>query len=179
MSFLKKYKDSVIPSLKKELGISNLMAVPKLEKIVISIGIGSWLQGGKDYSKVFEGLESLSGQRPVVRLAKISVSNFRLRQGMPVGLTVTLRRSKMYDFLERFVKVVSPRIRDFNGFSLKSFDGRGNYSLGLSSYSVFPEIHYKDLVKNYGISVSFVTTSGDDEKALLLLKGFGIPFKKQ
>jgi large subunit ribosomal protein L5 len=179
MSFFEKYKYSVVPFLKSELKVSSLMAIPKLDKIVISIGIGSWLQGAKDYSKIVEGLSLLSGQKPMVRFAKISVSNFRLRQGMPVGLTVTLRRNNMYDFMERFVKVVSPRIRDFDGFSLKSFDGRGNYSLGLKSYSVFPEIHYKDLVKNYGVAVTFVTSSNDDNKSLLLLKAFGIPFKKQ
>lgn len=178
MSFVKTYETSIVPSLKKDLGIKNVMAIPRLEKIVINVGIGSWLQGGKDFSKITQGIEAISGQKPVVRHARISVSNFKLRKGMPVGLTVTLRGEKMYDFLERMVKVVAPRIRDFSGFSLRSFDGRGNYSLGLNTYSVFPEIHYNDVVKNYGLAVTFVTTGKNDVEAKALLSAFGFPFKK-
>ena len=178
MNFVETYAASVVPALREELEIKNVMAVPRLEKIVINVGIGSWLQGGKDFSKITEGVTAISGQKPVTRNARLSVSNFKLRKGMPVGITVTLRGQKMYDFLERMVKVVAPRIRDFSGFSLKSFDGRGNYSLGLDTYSVFPEIHYKDVVKNYGVAITFVTSGKDDREAKALLGAFRFPFKK-
>ncbi len=179
MSFVTEYTTSVVPLLKKNLGISSSMAIPKMEKIVINVGIGSWLQGGKDFSKIVEGVEAISGQKPVVRNARLSVSNFKLRKGMPVGVTVTLRGSKMFDFLERMVKVAAPRIRDFSGFSVRSFDGRGNYSLGLKTYEVFPEIHYKEVVKNYGLAITFVTTANNDEAAKELLSSFKFPFKKK
>ncbi len=179
MSFVEEYTSAIVPSLKKKLNISNIMAIPKMEKIVINVGIGSWLQGGKDFSKIVQGVEAITGQKSVVRKARLSVSNFKLRKGMPVGVTLTLRGDKMYDFLERMVKITAPRIRDFSGFSLKSFDGRGNYSLGLKTYTVFPEIHYNDVVKNYGIAITFVTSSSDDEGARELLSSFGFPFKKQ
>ena len=178
MSFVKEYATSVVPALKKDLGITSSMAIPKMEKIVINVGIGSWLQGGKDFSKIVEGIEAISAQKPVIRNARLSVSNFKLRKGMPVGVTVTLRGEKMFDFLERMVKVAAPRIRDFSGFSLKSFDGRGNYSLGLKTYEVFPEIHYREVVKNYGIAITFVTTAKNDEGAKALLSSFRFPFKK-
>ncbi len=179
MSFAEKYTSSIVPQLKKDLNISNIMAVPRLEKIVINVGIGSWLQGGKDFSKVVEGVEAIAGQKAVVKKARLSVSNFKLRKGMPVGVTLTLRGEKMYDFLERIIKITIPRIRDFHGFSTRSFDGRGNYSIGLKTYSVFPEIHYNDIVKNYGVAVTFVTTAGTDESAKALLSSFGFPFQKQ
>lgn len=172
-------KTSVAQALASELGVKNPMSVPRLEKIVINVGIGSWLQGGKDFARIIEGVEKLSGQKPVVRKAKQSISNFKLRQGMPVGISVTLRGEKMYNFLERMVKIVAPRIRDFDGFSNRSFDGRGNYSFGLTTYSVFPEIHYNDVVKNYGIGVTVVTTAQNTEGAKALLKAFRFPFKKE
>jgi large subunit ribosomal protein L5 len=179
MSFAKDYKEKIAPILKKKLGVTNIMAIPVVEKIVINVGIGSWLQGGKDFSKIVEGIEAISGQKSIVRRSRLSVSNFKLRKGMPVGVTLTLRGGKMYDFLERMIKIVAPRIRDFNGFALTSFDGRGNYSLGLKTYSVFPEIHYKDVVKNYGLAITFVTSSVNDESSKELLSSFGFPFKKQ
>jgi len=179
MSFVKEYTSSIVPQLKKKLNITNVMAIPKMEKIVINVGIGSWLQGGKDFSKIVQGVEAISGQKAVVRKARLSVSNFKLRKGMPVGVTLTLRGEKMYDFLERIIKITAPRIRDFSGFSTKSFDGRGNYSLGLKTYSVFPEIHYNDVVKNYGLAITFVTSSSTDEGSKELLSSFGFPFKKQ
>lgn len=178
MSFVDFYSDSVAPALQKKLNISNSMAVPRLEKIVINVGMGSWLQGGKDYSKIVEGVAVISGQKPVVREARLSVSNFKLRKGMPVGVAVTLRGKKMYDFLERMVNVAAPRIRDFDGFSSRSFDGRGAYSFGIKTYNVFPEIHYKEVVKDYGIQITVVTSSSNDEGAKALLDGFGFPFKK-
>lgn len=178
MSFQEKYISSVVPALQKDLKLSSVMSIPKLEKIVLNIGIGSWLQGGKDFSKVLEGITAVSGQKPVVKTAKISVSNFKLRKGMPVGIMVTLRGKKMYDFLERLIKIVAPRIRDFDGFSKKSFDGRGNYSIGLDTYSVFPEIHYNDVVKNYGVAVTIVSSARKDDHAKALLDSFGFPFKK-
>lgn len=172
-------KASVAEVLAKDLGIANPMAVPTLQKIVINVGIGSWLQGGKDFARIIEGVEKLSGQKPVVRKAKQSISNFKLRKGMPVGISVTLRGEKMYNFLERMVKVVAPRIRDFDGFSNKSFDGKGSYSFGLTTYAVFPEIHYSDVVKNYGVGVTVVTTSRNVQGTKALLKTFGFPFKKE
>jgi len=172
-------KASIASALAKDLGIKNPMAVPSLSKIVINVGIGSWLQGGKDFARIIEGVEKLSGQKPVVRKAKQSISNFKLRKGMPVGVSVTLRGEKMYNFLERMVKVTAPRIRDFDGFSLKSFDGKGAYSFGLTTYSVFPEIHYGDVVKNYGVGVTIVTSAKDTVGVKALLKTFGFPFKKE
>lgn len=178
MSFIKKYLADVAPALQKELKCGNVMAIPKLEKIVVNVGMGSWLQGGKDFSKIVEGITTITGQKPVVKYSRLSVSNFKLRKGMPVGISVTLRKRKMYDFLERVVKVVGPRIRDFSGFPVKSFDGRGNYSFGVSTYGVFPEIQYKEVVKDYGIQMTLVTSAKDDASAKSLLKGFGFPFKK-
>ncbi len=172
-------KASVSEALAKELGVKNPMAIPHLEKIVINVGMGSWLQGGKDFARITEGVEKLSGQKPVVRKAKQSISNFKLRKGMPVGISVTLRGEKMYNFIERMVKIVAPRIRDFDGFSLRSFDGKGNYSFGLNTYSVFPEIHYGDVVKNYGVGVTVVTSAQNKEGTKALLKTFGFPFKKE
>lgn len=172
-------KASVASHLAQELGIKNPMAVPSLQKIVINVGMGSWLQGGKDFARIIEGVEKLSGQKPVVRKAKQSISNFKLRKGMPVGISVTLRGEKMYNFLERLIKIVAPRIRDFDGFSAKSFDGKGNYSFGLTTYSVFPEIHYNDVVKNYGVGVTMVTSGKSSAEVKTLLKSVGFPFKKE
>lgn len=179
MSFISEYKTSIAADLGKKLGEKNPMAIPRLEKIVVNVGMGSWLQGSKDYSKIVEGVEALSGQKVVVKESRLSVSNFKLRKGMPVGVMVTLRGEKMYEFLERFVKVVAPRIRDFSGFSSKSFDGRGNYSFGVKTYEVFPEIHYNGVVKDYGIQFTVVTSSAGNEGARALLDAFAFPFKKE
>ncbi len=179
MSFISEYKTSIAADLGKKLGVTNPMSIPKLEKIVVNVGMGSWLQGSKDYAAIVQGVEALSGQKVVVKEAKLSVSNFKLRKGMPVGVMVTLRGEKMYEFFERMVKVVAPRIRDFSGFSRKSFDGRGNYSFGVDTYEVFPEIHYKEVVKNYGIQFTVVTSSSDNDGAKALLDAFGFPFKKE
>jgi len=179
MSFITEYKTSIAANLGEKLGKKNPMSIPRLEKIVVNVGMGSWLQGSKDYSKIVEGVESLSGQKVVVKDARLSVSNFKLRKGMPVGVMVTLRREKMYEFLERFVKIVAPRVRDFSGFSSKSFDGRGNYSFGVKTYEVFPEISYKEVVKDYGIQFTVVTSASDDVEAKALLDAFGFPFKKE
>jgi large subunit ribosomal protein L5 len=178
MSFSSDYKTSIASDLGKKMGLKNVMAIPRLEKIVVNVGMGSWLQGAKDYSKIVEGVEALSGQKAVVKTSKLSVSNFKLRKGMPVGVMVTLRGEKMYELLERIVSVISPRIRDFSGFSGKSFDGRGNYSFGVDSFGIFPEIQYDEVVKNYGVQFTVVTSSSSDEGARLLLESFGFPFKK-
>lgn len=179
MSFVSEYKTSIAADLGKKIGVSNPMSVPKLEKIVVNVGMGSWLQGSKDYTSIVSGVEAITGQKVVVKNAKLSVSNFKLRKGMPVGVMVTLRGEKMYDFLERMVKIVAPRIRDFSGFSFKSFDGRGNYSFGVDTYEVFPEISYKEVVKNYGIQFTVVTSASKDADAKALLDAFGFPFKKE
>jgi large subunit ribosomal protein L5 len=179
MSFSSDYKSSISAELGKNLGKTNPMSIPRLEKIVVNVGMGSWLQGAKDYSKIVEGIEALTGQKVVVKESRFSVSNFKLRKGMPVGVMVTLRGEKMYSFLERMVTIVSPRIRDFSGFSRKSFDGRGNYSFGVDTYGIFPEIQYKEVVKNYGIQFTVVTSASSNEDAKALLDAFGFPFKKE
>lgn len=178
MNFKKKYLAEVVPLLKEKLGASGAMSIPKVEKIVVNVGMGSWLQGGKDFSKIEEGLLRVTGQKPVLKKSRISVSNFKLRQGMPVGLTVTLRGENMYEFLAKIIHLYAPRIRDFSGFSARSFDGRGNYSFGVKEYGVFPEIHYEDVVKPYGLQITVCTTAQDDAGARALLDGFGFPFTR-
>jgi large subunit ribosomal protein L5 len=178
MSLLKTYSAEVLPALKKALKSENVLSLPKLSKIVINVGMGSWLQGGKDFAPVVFGVEAISGQKAVVKRSKKSISNFKLRSGQAVGVMVTLRGEKMYDFLERFIAISAPRIRDFVGFPVKSFDGRGNYSFGVSEYTVFPEVHFDDVVKNFGFQITISTTAKNDEEAKMLLDAFRFPFKK-
>jgi large subunit ribosomal protein L5 len=168
----------VVPKIQKELGISNSMAVPKIQKIVINVGIGSRMKTSKDYSTIEENVSSITGQRPVVTMAKKAISNFKLREGTPNGIMTTLRQKKMLDFYNRMINVAFPRIRDFQGFSEKAFDGNGNYSIGIKDCSIFPEINPDDLNLVHGMSISIVTDAKTDEEGRALLKALNFPFKK-
>jgi len=173
------YLDNVVPELKKKFEYKNVMQVPKIVKITLNMGIGEAVSDPKLLQNAINELELISGQRPVIRKAKNSISNFKLRQGMPIGASVTLRRTIMYEFLDRFINIASPRIRDFRGFSDKSFDGRGNYSIGIKEQIIFPEIDVDKVGRITGFDLTFVTTAKSDEEAFALLKEFGFPFKKK
>ncbi len=173
-----KYKDTVREELKKELNLENIMMVPKLEKIVINSGVGEATQNIKLLDKVMEELAAITGQRPIIRRAKKSIAAFRLRSGMPVGATVTLRGIRMYEFMDRLVSVVMPRIKDFRGLSPKSFDGKGNYTIAIKDQLVFPEILYSKVEKIKGMSITFVTSAQTDEMGRALLRHLGMPFRQ-
>jgi large subunit ribosomal protein L5 len=172
-----KYHSEIKQSLKKELGIENSMAVPRLEKIVINMGLGEATQNVKIMDPLLADLGAIAGQKAVITKAKKSIAAFKLREGMPIGAMVTLRGDKMYEFLDRLISVALPRVRDFRGVSVKSFDGRGNYTLGLRDQLIFPEIDYSKVDKTKGMNVTIVTSAKDDEEARSLLKGFGMPFR--
>jgi len=158
------YKKDIIPKLQKELGIKNTMEIPKLEKVVLNMGIGTYIRSGnKDYSVLVEHLALISGQAPVVKNAKKAISNFKLRAGMPVGITVTLRGENMYNFLDKLVNIVLPRVRDFRGISGKSFDSEGNYNFGIKEHTIFPEVPQDDVVKNHGLQITVKTTAKSKE----------------
>ncbi len=177
MSFKTDYRQTFQPNLRKKIGDRNVHALPKLEKITINAGIGTYLKGEKDASSVIDGITRITSQRPVVKKARMSISNFKLREGMPVGVMVTLRGDRMYDFLERLIKIVFPRIRDFRGFSAKSFDGKGNYSLGIKDHLIFPEIPTDQVIKPFGLQITITTTAKNDQEAKMLLDEFGFPFR--
>ncbi len=175
-----RFKEELAPKLKEELGIKNVNAIPKVDKVVINVGIGTYRQShNKDFSNITENITAITGQQPVVKKARISVSNFKIREGDPVGLSVTLRGKRMYDFLNKLVNIVLPRVRDFRGLSRKSFDGRGNYSLGLKEHTVFPEISPDDVMKMHGVQIVVTTTAKNNEEGVKLLTEIGFPFKKQ
>lgn len=171
-----KYQKEVIPAMIEKFGYKNIMEVPKLEKIVINMGIGE----AKDNSKILEAavgdLQKISGQKPILTRAKKSVANFKIRENMPIGCKVTLRKEKMYQFADRLVSVALPRVRDFRGVSAKAFDGRGNYALGIKEQIIFPEIEYDKIDKVRGMDIIFVTTAKTDEEARELLRCLGMPF---
>lgn len=173
-----KYNEEIVPALMSELGLKNVMEVPKVEKIIVNMGVGEATQNAKLIDAAVADLTIIAGQKPVVRKAKKSEAGFKLREGMPIGTKVTLRQEKMYDFLDRLVNVVLPRVRDFEGVSAKAFDGRGNYSLGLRDQLVFPEIEYDKVEKLFGMSITIVSSAKNDEEGRALLKAFGMPFKK-
>ena len=175
--FRAKYDNEIKESLKKELGITNPMAVPRLEKIVINMGLGEATQNVKIMDPLVADLASIAGQKPVVTKAKKSIAQFKVREGMPIGAMVTLRGDKMYEFLDRLISIALPRVRDFRGVSSKSFDGRGNYTLGLRDQLIFAEIDYAKVDKLKGMNVTIVTTAADDNGARSLLKAFGMPFR--
>ncbi|HPR64739.1 MAG TPA: 50S ribosomal protein L5 [Thermoanaerobaculia bacterium] len=172
------YKDTILPALQEEFKIANIMAVPKIEKVVINMGLGEGTRDGKIIDEAFEELAMIAGQRPKITQAKKSIANFKLRQGMKVGIKVTLRGSKMWDFLDRLLNIALPRVRDFRGVSRKSFDGRGNYNLGIRDELIFPEIDYSKITQTKGMNITIVTSAEDDEKAFALLKQLGMPFAK-
>jgi large subunit ribosomal protein L5 len=175
----KEYKERIRGEIAKKLGTKNLLEVPRLEKIVLNAGVGDAIQDAKYLDSMVKELSLITGQRPVVTRAKKSISNFRLRAGMPVGCTVTLRGSRMYHFLERLIHVAIPRIRDFRGISSKSFDGRGNFSFGIKEQIIFPEVSYDDVEKIRGFDVTIVTTAKRDDEAYLLLDLLGMPFRRR
>ena len=173
-----KYREDVVPGLMKEFGYSNVMQVPKLEKIVVNIGLGEAVSNAKSIDAAVGDLSAITGQKPVVTRAKKSIAAFKLRAGMPIGAVVTLRGPRMYEFLDRLVSVALPRIRDFRGVSPNSFDGRGNYTLGLREQIAFPEIDYDRIDKTRGLEMSFVTTAKTDEEGRRLLALLGMPFAR-
>ncbi|MCE5309314.1 MAG: 50S ribosomal protein L5 [Acidobacteriales bacterium] len=173
-----KYKTTVIPALVKEFGYTNLMAVPKVEKISINVGLGDATQTPKLMEGAVAELTQIAGQHPVVTKARKSIANFKLREGMSIGCMVTLRGERMYEFLDRLVNVALPRVRDFRGVSTKSFDGRGNYTLGLKDQLVFPEIDYNKVEKVKGMNICITTTAKTDAEGLALLKQLGMPFRQ-
>ncbi len=172
------YTKEVVPGLIQEFGYKNIHQVPKITKIVVNMGLGEAVQDVKIIDKAVLELTAITGQKPVVTKARKSIATFKLREGMPIGTTVTLRGSRMYEFLDRLINAVLPRVRDFRGISSKGFDGRGNYTLGLNDQSVFPEMEYDSIDKLRGMNITVVTTAGTDDEGRSLLSAFGMPFRK-
>lgn len=175
---LDKYKGEVVPGLQKQFSYGSSMQIPKLEKIILSVGVGEAVSDKKRIDEVAGEIALISGQKPVIINAKKSISNFKLREGMPIGVKVTLRKRKMYEFLDRFINIALPRVRDFRGLPVKGFDGRGNFNMGVKEQIIFPEINVDKINKISGMDVTFVTSAPTDEEALALLRGFGMPFQK-
>jgi len=176
---VEKYKKEISPELQKRFSYKSVMQVPKLEKIVINMGVGSAVTDPKNLDEATRDLETITGQKASVRTAKKSISNFKLREGMKIGVMVTLRRERMYEFLDRLISIALPRVRDFRGIPDKSFDGRGNYTLGLKEQIIFPEINTDRVTKILGMDITFVTTAKSDNEAFELLSAFGVPFRKK
>ncbi|MDE6305389.1 MAG: 50S ribosomal protein L5 [Muribaculaceae bacterium] len=174
----KDYKERIVPTLEKEFGYTTVMQVPKLKKIVINQGLGAATQDKKIIETAIREITDITGQKAVATLSKKDISNFKLRKKMPVGVMVTLRREKMYEFLERLIRVALPRIRDFKGIEGK-LDGRGNYTLGITEQIIFPEINIDTISKLQGMNITFVTSANTDEEGYALLKQFGLPFKNE
>ena len=175
---LKALYDGVVrPKLVERFGYTNLLEVPRLDKVVINMGVGEAVSDSKKVNAAAEDLAAITGQRPVITKARKSIANFKLRQGMPIGCAVTLRGDRMYEFLDRLISIAMPRIRDFRGVSPKSFDGRGNYTLGLKEQTIFPEIDYSKVDNVKGMNITIVTTARNDSEALSLLRGLGMPFR--
>jgi len=172
-----KYKDEVIPQLMKAFGFKNVMQVPKLDRIVVNMGLGEAVQNAKLIESAVEELSAITGRKPIVTRAKKSIAGFKLREGMPIGVMVTLRGAQMYDFLDRLVSLALPRTRDFKGISPKAFDGRGNYTLGIREQIVFLEVNYDKIDRIKGMNVTLVTTAETDEQGRALLKSLGMPFR--
>lgn len=173
-----KYQETIIPKLKEQFSYTNIHQVPKLEKIIINRGLGEASQNAKALESSLKELATITGQKPVVTRAKKAIAGFKIREGMPVGVMVTLRGDKMYSFLDRLINLALPRIRDFRGISPKSFDGRGNYSLGVREQLIFPEIEYDSIDQIRGMDIAIVTTANTDEEGRALLKEMGMPFRK-
>ncbi len=173
-----RYRKEGVPALMKEFGFKNPNQVPKLEKIVINMGLGEALANNKILESAVDQLGAITGQKPVVTRARKSIANFKLRQGQAIGAAVTLRSDRMYEFVDRLINVALPRVRDFKGVSSKAFDGKGNYTLGVREQIIFPEINYDQIEKVKGLNISFVTTAKNDEQGLALLRHFGLPFRQ-
>ena len=180
MSRLKeKYLKEILPNLQKELGLTNSMQVPRIKKITLNMGVGEILQDKKAIEKAQSDLEKLSGQKPLITKAKKSVASFKIREGMPIGVKVTLRKNRMYEFLDRLINIALPRVRDFRGLSMKSFDGTGNYSLGIKEQIIFPEIDYDNVDKIRGLDITITTSATNNEETLALLNAFNFPIKQR
>ena len=173
-----RYRKEGVPALMKEFGFKNPNQVPKLEKVVINMGLGEALANNKILESAVDQLGAITGQKPVVTRARKSIANFKLRQGQAIGAAVTLRSDRMYEFVDRLINVALPRVRDFKGVSSKAFDGKGNYTLGVREQIIFPEINYDQIEKVKGLNISFVTTAKNDEQGLALLRHFGLPFRQ-
>ncbi|MBA3231813.1 MAG: 50S ribosomal protein L5 [Acidobacteria bacterium] len=174
-----RYQNDVMPTLRKEFGYRNVMAIPRIEKVVVNMGLGEATQNAKIADVGADELARITGQKPVTTRAKKSIAQFKLRQGMPVGAMVTLRGDRMWEFIDRLISVALPRVRDFRGVSPRGFDGRGNYTLGLKDQLLFPEIDYMKVDKARGMNISFVTTARTDEESRKLLQLLGMPFRQQ
>lgn len=173
-----KYNTEVVPALMEQLGLENINQVPRLEKIVVNMGVGAAVSDAKQLDAAIEDLRSITGQQPMVTRARKSIASFKLRAGMPIGAKVTLRGDRMWEFFDRLLSTAIPRVRDFRGLSAKSFDGRGNYSMGVTEQLIFAEIDYDKVDRNRGMDITFVTTADSDEAAKALLDAFGFPFKR-
>ncbi len=178
LTLREKFTQSILPELQKELKVKNFNAIPRVKMVKLNVGIGKLTGTGKDYSYVVDNIAAISGQKPMVAKARIAISNFKLKKGQPVGVYVTLRGNRMYDFLNKLVNVVFPRVRDFRGISPKSFDGNGNYTVAIRESTVFTEINPDDLSKIHGIEVTIVTSAKNDEEGRKLLKAMGFPFQE-
>jgi large subunit ribosomal protein L5 len=174
----KRYRDEIVPAMMKTFSYSNVMQVPRLEKVVINMGLGEALENARILDTSMEEISRITGQRPVLTRARKSIANFKLREGNPIGCRVTLRRQKMYDFLYRLLNIALPRVRDFKGVSPRGFDGRGNYTLGVREQLIFPEVKYDDVEKIKGMNITIVTSAKTDEEARELLDLLGVPFRK-
>jgi len=173
-----RYLEEVAPSLAKEFGIDNVMAVPRIEKVVLNIGLREATQNAKLLDDAVAEMAKLAGQQPVITRARKSIANFKLREGMPIGCRVTLRGRRMWDFLDRLIAAALPRVRDFQGISTGAFDGRGNYTLGIQDHLIFPDLDYNKVERAKGMNITIVTTAPNDEQALHLLRSMGMPFKR-
>ncbi len=173
-----RFKEEIAPAIAKEFNIDNPMAIPKIEKVVINMGMGEAISNTKILDVAVEEIRSIAGQKPVVTKAKKSIASFKLRQGMNIGTMVTLRGDRMYEFLDRLITVALPRVRDFRGVSAKAFDGRGNYTLGIREQLIFPEIDFNKVDKTRGMNITIVTTAKNDEQSRALLKAMGMPFRQ-
>ena len=174
-----RYRSEVVPKLMKEFGIENVMAVPRIDKICLNMGVGEAIQNIKVLDDAVDELAAVAGQRPMITRAQKSIANFKLRAGMPIGARVTLRGAHMWAFLDRLISIALPRVRDFRGVPTRSFDGRGNYTLGVRDHLIFPEIDYNKVDKSKGLNITIVTTAGNDERAFYLLRELGMPFARR
>jgi len=178
MALAEVFKKELLPKLQQALGKANIMSTPMLARVVLNAGIGTQVKLNKDFSWIEEDIKLITGQKPVVKVARMSVSNFKVREGQPNGLMVTLRGRRMYDFLERLVTIVLPRVYDFKGLSARSFDGKGNYTFGLKDHLVFPEAKPNESNRAFGLEITIVTTADNDEDGRVLLASIGFPFRK-
>ncbi|PIE59240.1 MAG: 50S ribosomal protein L5 [Desulfobulbus propionicus] len=173
------YENEIRPQMRSEFGFKSVMEIPRIEKVVLNMGIGEGVQNPKSVDKAADELTLIAGQKAVITRAKKSIATFKLREGMPIGVRVTLRREKMYDFLSKLINIALPRVRDFRGISAKGFDGRGNFSMGITEHIIFPEIDYDKIEKIRGLNITIVTSAANDEQGRKLLTACGMPFKKR